>query len=422
MEKQDCFLTRNETNFIKAVAIIMMLMHHFWGFPAWRVGGAALEPAIYLPGGASLSWMAALQFKICVAMFAVITGYGWGKGQVSLRKAAQRIGKVLLAYEWCLAAEYILNELAAPGSVSLRDLPDQITLCFFHGELLIRFAWYVRFFILAAFSYLAFVRLMRACPNRLVQGLIAVAPFWAVYYCLSRWAAPCLQYGDVPDYLTYMPCVMIGTWIADSRYPVWKRRKVSAAASLFWVAVCAALLYARYYASSRAYLDVFLAPCLIRAFQPVCRLWPGAASEMLRSAGRPRHLHVAAPLPPLPDPWSGAVPEYPISLKKPAPRIPVGLPHRISRRLPPALPRRNSVGVGITPQPQKPAQIKTGRLLFLRGGRSNPLNLRVILRVILRTLLYQLPVSDANAIPPIFCTGAKASPAVPFPGCGGQII
>lgn len=55
MEKQDCFLTRNETNFIKAVAIIMMLMHHFWGFPAWRVGGAALEPAIYLPGGASLS-------------------------------------------------------------------------------------------------------------------------------------------------------------------------------------------------------------------------------------------------------------------------------------------------------------------------------------------------------------------------------
>lgn len=134
MEKQDCFLTRNETNFIKAVAIIMMLMHHFWGFPAWRVGGAALEPAIYLPGGASLSWMAARQFKICVAMFAVITGYGWGKGQVSLRKAAQRIGKVLLAYEWCLAAEYILNELAAPGSVSLRDLPDQITLCFFHGS------------------------------------------------------------------------------------------------------------------------------------------------------------------------------------------------------------------------------------------------------------------------------------------------
>lgn len=265
MEKQDCFLTRNETNFIKAVAIIMMLIHHFWGFPAWRVGGAALEPAIYLPGGASLSWMAARQFKICVAMFAVITGYGWGKGQVSLRKAAQRIGKVLLAYEWCLAAEYILNELAAPGSVSLRDLPDQITLCFFHGELLIRFAWYVRFFILAAFSYLAFVRLMRACPNRLVQGLIAVAPFWAVYYCLSRWAAPWLQYGDVPDYLTYMPCIMIGTWIADSRYPVRKRRKVSAAASLFWVAVCAALLYARYYASSRAYLDVFLAPCLIYA-------------------------------------------------------------------------------------------------------------------------------------------------------------
>lgn len=29
--------------------------------------------------------------------------------------------------------------------------------------------------------------------------------------------------------------------------------------------MCAALLYARYYASSRAYLDVFLAPCLIYA-------------------------------------------------------------------------------------------------------------------------------------------------------------
>ena len=101
MEKQDCFLTRNETNFIKAVAITMMLMHHFWGFPAWRVGGAALEPTVYLPGGASLSWMAALQFKICVAMFAVITGYGWGKGQVSLNHTKGTIPELLSLHMKC---------------------------------------------------------------------------------------------------------------------------------------------------------------------------------------------------------------------------------------------------------------------------------------------------------------------------------
>lgn len=282
MEKQDCFLTRNETNFIKAVAIIMMLMHHFWGFPAWRVGGAALEPTVYLPGGASLSWMAALQFKICVAMFAVITGYGWGKGQVSLRKTAKRVGKVLLAYEWCLAAEYILNGLAAPESVSLRDLPDQITLCFFHGELLIRFAWYVRFFILAAFSYLAFVRLMRACPNRLVQGLIAVAPFWAVYYCLYRWAVPWLQYGDVLDYLTYMPLhhdrdMDRGQPLSRLEMQTSQRCRLSfLGRGVRRAAVRPVLRF-----QPRVPGCVRRALPDLRAFQPVCRLWSGAASEML---------------------------------------------------------------------------------------------------------------------------------------------
>lgn len=263
MEKRDCFLTRDETNFVKAVAVIMMMMHHFWGFSTWRVAGVALEPTLYFPGGPSLSWISARQFKICVAIFAVITGYGWGLGQVSFRKTLKRIGKVVVIYEWCLAVEYILNAIAAPGFASLRDLIDQVTLCFFHGELLIGFAWYVRFFILAALSYMVFVRLMRACRNRLVQGIVAIVPFWCVYYCLWKWAMPWLQFADVLDYLTYMPCIMIGTWIADSRIPIWKSKQPSLPYSLLWMALCFALLYARYYASSRAYLDVLLAPCLI---------------------------------------------------------------------------------------------------------------------------------------------------------------
>ena len=76
MEKRT-FLTKDETNFVKTIAIIFMLVHHFLGFPEWLESGININ---YLPvrvKGVPLEIAIAGQFKICVAIFAFVTGYGW---------------------------------------------------------------------------------------------------------------------------------------------------------------------------------------------------------------------------------------------------------------------------------------------------------------------------------------------------------
>ena len=73
-ELQGDILSYDESKIIKAVAIIFMVYHHFFGFP----------DRILVDGG-YLSWnvfgiypveLIARQLKICVAMFAFISGYG----------------------------------------------------------------------------------------------------------------------------------------------------------------------------------------------------------------------------------------------------------------------------------------------------------------------------------------------------------
>ncbi len=265
MWKKTLFLTKSETNFVKSVAIIMMMVHHFLGFPSWRVGGIALEPSIFLTNGIPLSQTIAVQFKICVSVFAVITGYGWGNGKVSLRKSLQRIGKIGLIYEICLVFEYSLNALIAPSFVSIGDIFDQITLCFFHGSLLIGFAWYIQFFVLAAISYPVLVKLMRACTNKLIQGMIAIIPFWGVYILLERVGILGIWNGIIVGYLIYMPCIMMGTWIADNANRIWRNDKPSIVYSICWTALSIAVLFIRYTTGGRLYFDVFLAPIFIYA-------------------------------------------------------------------------------------------------------------------------------------------------------------
>lgn len=265
MRSKRSFLSRSETDFVKSMAVIFMMVHHFLGFPSWRVGGVALGMSVFLPSGVPLSQTIAVQFKICVAVFAVITGYGWGYGKVSLRKSLQRIGKIGLIYEICLVFEYSLNALIDPSFVSIGDIFDQITLCFFHGSLLIGFAWYIQFFALAAISYPVLVKLMRACTNKMIQGAIAIIPFWGVYMLLERMGILGIWNGIIVGYLIYMPCIMIGTWLADNTKSVWKNDKISFAYSLCWTAVIVAVLLVRHLTGGRLPLDVFLAPILIYA-------------------------------------------------------------------------------------------------------------------------------------------------------------
>lgn len=67
--KENNFISRADTRLLKGVAIILMLVYHFFTFPEWYISGigysysAILEKYLYGP----TQW--------CVALFAFITGY-----------------------------------------------------------------------------------------------------------------------------------------------------------------------------------------------------------------------------------------------------------------------------------------------------------------------------------------------------------
>ena len=70
----DGFISREDTKWIKGIAIILMLMHHLWAFPE-RIAGGELKYLFTFFGESSIAYFGAFG-KICVSLFFFIGGYG----------------------------------------------------------------------------------------------------------------------------------------------------------------------------------------------------------------------------------------------------------------------------------------------------------------------------------------------------------
>lgn len=72
---------KTEAQMIAGVAIVMMLVHHFFGFADYRLDGNWVYEPIKI-GGISLERIIASAGKLCVAIFAFSSGYAiWGESQ-----------------------------------------------------------------------------------------------------------------------------------------------------------------------------------------------------------------------------------------------------------------------------------------------------------------------------------------------------
>lgn len=262
MEKRT-FLTKDETNFVKTIAIIFMLVHHFLGFPEWLENGININ---YLPvkvKGIPLEIAIAGQFKICVAMFAFVTGYGWYlSGKTTLKKSVSRIVKIIGVYEICLFIEYLATLIIDSSFISIRDILNQVTLCFLRGGLFIHFAWYIQFYILAIITYPLIMRVQKI-DNKYMQLGIAIVPFWGGYFLLKVLGISYCLNGIPNGYFIYMPCVLMGTWIARYMNSIKKCQEKSILGGILGTILIVFLLVVRYVLGGRQYLDVFFTPILI---------------------------------------------------------------------------------------------------------------------------------------------------------------
>ena len=94
-----CAINRDQADRFKGVAILLMLAHHLFGLPTLIAPENAYLPTI--PGVPAEYWIGRFG-KICVAMFLLLSGYGFavgaGKSAQSWRYFAGKAWRFLLAY------------------------------------------------------------------------------------------------------------------------------------------------------------------------------------------------------------------------------------------------------------------------------------------------------------------------------------
>lgn len=163
---------KNEAKMVAGIAIVMMLCHHFFGFPEQLVNGNHFTYMISTPFVNTAQFFASFG-KLCVAIFAFCSGYAlWigSKSYTDVRSIARRGLKFLVSY-WIILAIFLII-----GLIVGDELPDGETLAYnlfglktstWSSYVNITFAWYVAFYISWLIVAPVTVRIFLATGRRL---------------------------------------------------------------------------------------------------------------------------------------------------------------------------------------------------------------------------------------------------------------
>lgn len=196
------YIERNATNILKGVALIFMFIHHFFTFPEFYVDGISYP---YLEGFARLF---SEPFKICVSIFAFLTGYFYVFAKKkNLKYSLKKATDVWITY----LAFFLLLLIPAvalgcwDGSVK-NFLLEAVGL----AKPNMIFCWYVDFYILAIL-FLPLYHL--AAKKHLLTALLIgiAAPICVIAVITDRLHIP---YENIEklvfDFLTWFPCIASG--------------------------------------------------------------------------------------------------------------------------------------------------------------------------------------------------------------------
>lgn len=90
--------TKKETNYIKGIAIILMLMHHLFAFPDRIPHDANIINSLPFIGANVDSYLANFG-KICVAIFLFISGYGFAfKNKINFNYSIEKLKKLYFSF------------------------------------------------------------------------------------------------------------------------------------------------------------------------------------------------------------------------------------------------------------------------------------------------------------------------------------
>ena len=172
---------KRESQLLKGIAVILMFMHHFWGFPNWRspecsftyhyIADKCIEAALASFG------------KVCVGIYAFISGYALlhqvlkKTGSISICKKALRfLGHYWFVFLIFLFFGALFHEPFAPPILFVQQLFGINTGICITGVPLEAihpvFAWYVSFYVL--FLFLS-PQLAKLCKHGFLWDMIIIS-------------------------------------------------------------------------------------------------------------------------------------------------------------------------------------------------------------------------------------------------------
>lgn len=202
---------RNFVNFVKGIAIIMMVTHHFCGFRHW-----ISSPEYYLP-----NFMVTIgKFcKLCVGMFAFLNGYGMCFAREKYSKASYRFQKALIflgeyhfIYFIVLAITALFGE-PMPNVMEFLQSLIGLNTDASNNYVNIGFAWYVYFYLEILLVFPIINRFCRLKPWWLVMAGALIIPK-LLSLLAGRFAL--LQSDLILEFLRYIPCVLVGYIFANN--------------------------------------------------------------------------------------------------------------------------------------------------------------------------------------------------------------
>lgn len=178
------------SNRIQGIAILMMIVHHLFAFP-----DRLMFDYISVWGG--IETFVGSMCKICVSIFAFLSGYGWYKRKVAGFYVISKSLKLFVLHVLILTVYYIAD-------MQPLNVTDVLQNVFCINNRLNHAAWYIPFYIIALASMLLWQRI----DLTWVKWAFVTAIFFGIEAILNATDVTIFSWAD--SYLQYMPVVLSG--------------------------------------------------------------------------------------------------------------------------------------------------------------------------------------------------------------------
>ena len=129
---------------LKGIAITLMIVHHFFGYPTWYISGIAY------PGLEGIADTICVTSKTCVGIFAFITGWTYALHQdKSFKYSLKKIWRILVDY-WVVYLLLLGIAAVISGVAPFRGGWNRILEMFainLSGTSIMLFCWYIFFYL-----------------------------------------------------------------------------------------------------------------------------------------------------------------------------------------------------------------------------------------------------------------------------------